>query len=38
MEGAGIDVFETASLAGIKLRTLDTKDGFVKYFALLLME
>ncbi|MGD0282507.1 MAG: DUF2284 domain-containing protein [Dissulfurispiraceae bacterium] len=38
MEGAGIDVFETASLAGIKLRTLDTKDGFVKYFALLLLE
>jgi predicted metal-binding protein/SAM-dependent methyltransferase len=38
MEGAGIDVFETASLAGMKLRTLDTKDGFVKYFALLLLE
>ncbi len=38
MEGAGIDVFETARNAGAKLRTLERKDQFVKYFALLLLE
>jgi predicted metal-binding protein/SAM-dependent methyltransferase len=38
MEGAGIDVFETARNAGATLKTLDQKDEFVKYFALLLLE
>jgi predicted metal-binding protein len=38
MEGAGIDVFETARRAGASLRTLKNKDGFVKYFALILLE
>jgi len=38
MEGAGIDVFETARNAGAQLRTLEQKDEFVKYFALLLLE
>jgi len=38
MEGAGIDVFETARRAGASLRTLENKDQFVKYFALLLLE
>jgi predicted metal-binding protein len=38
MEGAGIDVFETARRAGARLRTLKNKDEFVKYFALILLE
>lgn len=38
MEGAGIDVFETARRAGASLRTLQSKDEFVKYFALMLVE
>ncbi|RJR20842.1 MAG: methyltransferase domain-containing protein [Desulfobacteraceae bacterium] len=38
MEGAGIDVFETARRAGITLRTLEKKDDFIKYLALLLLE
>jgi len=38
MEGAGIDVFETARNAGAALKTLGQKDEFVKYFALLLLE
>jgi predicted metal-binding protein/ubiquinone/menaquinone biosynthesis C-methylase UbiE len=38
MEGAGIDVFETARRAGAALRTLKSKDEFVKYFALILLE
>ena len=38
MEGAGIDVFETARNAGAALKTLEQKDEFVKYFALLLLE
>lgn len=38
MEGAGIDVFETARRAGLSLRTLKNKDDYVKYFALLLVE
>lgn len=38
MEGAGIDVFETVRRAGASLRTLKSKDEFVKYFALLLLE
>ena len=38
MEGAGIDVFETARRAGATLRTLKSKDEFVKYFALILLE
>lgn len=38
MEGAGIDVFATAKNAGARLRTLEQKDQFVKYFALLLLE
>ena len=38
MEGAGIDVFETARRAGASLRTLENEDQFVKFFALLLLE
>jgi predicted metal-binding protein len=38
MESAGIDVFETAKRAGLDLRTLNSKNDFVKYFALLLLE
>jgi len=38
MEGAGIDVYETVRRAGIGLRTLDSRSGFVKYFGLLLVE
>jgi len=38
MEGAGIDVFETVRRAGLSLRTLDKRNGYVKYFALLLLE
>lgn len=38
MEGAGIDVFETARRAGLSLRTLNNKNDFVKYFALVLLE
>lgn len=38
MEGSGIDVFETAQRAGAALKTLKDKDGYVKYFALLLLE
>jgi predicted metal-binding protein len=38
MEGAGIDVFETARRAGAALRTLKSKDDFIRYFALILLE
>ena len=38
MEGAGIDVFETARKAGASVRPLRDRDEFVKYFALLLLE
>lgn len=38
MEGAGIDVFETVRRLGIGIKTLDDKNEFVKYFALLLLE
>jgi predicted metal-binding protein len=38
MEGAGIDVFQTARNAGVTLKTVEQKDEFVKYFALLLLE
>lgn len=38
MEGAGIDVFETARRSGIPLRTLENRHDFIKYFALLLLE
>ncbi|MDA8388528.1 MAG: DUF2284 domain-containing protein [Nitrospiraceae bacterium] len=38
MEGAGIDVFETARRAGLDLKTLSGRDEFVRYFALLLLE
>ncbi|MDA8088184.1 MAG: DUF2284 domain-containing protein [Nitrospiraceae bacterium] len=42
MEGAGIDVFETAKRAGIKLKTLRNgapeESPYVKYFALLLLD
>ncbi|HXY55584.1 MAG TPA: DUF2284 domain-containing protein [Nitrospirota bacterium] len=38
MEGAGIDVYETVRSAGASLRTLNSKDEFVKYFALILLE
>jgi predicted metal-binding protein/2-polyprenyl-3-methyl-5-hydroxy-6-metoxy-1,4-benzoquinol methylase len=38
MEGAGIDVFETARRAGASLRTVKNKGEFIKYFALILLE
>jgi predicted metal-binding protein/ubiquinone/menaquinone biosynthesis C-methylase UbiE len=38
MEGAGIDVFETVRRAGLSLRTLTSKDDFVRYFGLILLE
>ncbi len=38
MEGAGIDVFETANRAGSALRPLSCKTDFAKYFGLLLLE
>lgn len=38
MEGAGIDVFETVRRAGLSLKTLSTKDDFVRYFGLVLLE
>lgn len=38
MEGAGIDVFETAREMGIALRPLKDKGEYVKYYALLLLE
>jgi predicted metal-binding protein len=38
MEGAGIDVYETVRNAGATLKTLEQKNEFVKYFALLLLE
>jgi predicted metal-binding protein/ubiquinone/menaquinone biosynthesis C-methylase UbiE len=38
MEGAGIDVFETVRHAGLSLRTLSSKDDFVRYFGLILLE
>ncbi len=38
MESAGIDVFETVRRAGISLQTLDSGEGFVKYFGLLVLE
>ncbi len=39
MEGAGIDVFETAKRAGIKLKTLSgSGTEYVKYLALLLLD
>lgn len=38
MEGAGIDVFETVRRAGFRLRTLDNRNDFVKYYALILLE
>jgi predicted metal-binding protein/2-polyprenyl-3-methyl-5-hydroxy-6-metoxy-1,4-benzoquinol methylase len=38
MEGAGIDVFETARKAGASVKTLKNKDEFVRYFALLLLQ
>jgi predicted metal-binding protein len=38
MEGAGIDVFETARSAGLSLDTVKNRGGYVRYFALLLLE
>ena len=38
MEGAGIEVFETARRAGASLRPLKSRDEFVKYFGLILLE
>jgi predicted metal-binding protein len=38
MEGAGIDVFETVKRLGLPLRTLTSKDDFVRYFGLILLE
>ena len=38
MEAAGIDVFETVRRAGFSLQPLKTRDDYVKYFALLLLE
>ncbi|OIQ59713.1 DUF2284 domain-containing protein [Neomoorella thermoacetica] len=38
MEGSGIDVYETVRRAGRSLRTLQDRQDYVKYFALLLLE
>lgn len=38
MEGAGIDVFETVRGMGITLQPLKSKEEYVKYYALLLLE
>ncbi len=38
MEGAGIDVFETARRAGATLRTLKNKTDYIKYYGLILLE
>lgn len=38
MEGAGIDVFETVRGTGITLKPLKSKEQYVKYYALLLLE
>ncbi|MCL5982471.1 MAG: DUF2284 domain-containing protein [Firmicutes bacterium] len=38
MEGAGIDVFETVRRAGLSLDTVKNRGGYVRYFALLLLE
>ncbi|HXX58513.1 MAG TPA: DUF2284 domain-containing protein [Thermodesulfovibrionales bacterium] len=38
MEAAGIDVFETVRNAGGRLRTLERRGDFVKYYGLLLLE
>jgi predicted metal-binding protein len=38
MEGSGIDVYETARNAGLRLMPLTQKDQYVKYFGLLLLE
>jgi len=38
MEGSGIDVFNTARKAGIKLRTLKSRTDAVKYFGLVLLD
>ncbi|TAN45178.1 MAG: methyltransferase domain-containing protein [Nitrospirae bacterium] len=38
MEGAGIDVFGTVRRLGVGIKTLEDKNEFVKYFALLLLE
>lgn len=38
MEGCGIDVYETVRRAGLSLRTLQDRQDYVKYFALLLLE
>jgi predicted metal-binding protein/SAM-dependent methyltransferase len=38
MEGSGIDVYSTASQAGIHLKPVTQKDRYVKYIGLLLLE
>ncbi|MGI6110372.1 MAG: DUF2284 domain-containing protein [Eubacteriaceae bacterium] len=38
MEGSGIDVFKTASNAGIELKTLSERGEFIRYVALLMLE
>jgi len=38
MEGSGIDVFETVRNNGETLKTLASKNEFVKYYGLLLLE
>ncbi|WP_373481788.1 DUF2284 domain-containing protein [Acetobacterium sp.] len=38
MEGSGIDVFQTVRNNGETLKTLATKDEFIKYYGLLLLE
>ena len=38
MENYGIDVFATVQKQGDSLKTLASKDGFVKYYGLLLLE
>lgn len=38
MEGAGIDVFETARRAGARVRTLKSRTDYIKYFGLILLD
>jgi predicted metal-binding protein/2-polyprenyl-3-methyl-5-hydroxy-6-metoxy-1,4-benzoquinol methylase len=38
MEGSGIDVYETADNAGLRLKPAAKKDQYAKYFGLLLLE
>ena len=38
MEASGIDVYQTVKNAGLRLEPVTERDGYVKYFGLLLLE